>query len=115
MLFLTQENELTWMKRWQALYFYCQDCPWHPKMVVMLDRVQEKYPIIGFFAIDREAFSGLIKRYGITCLPTLLLFFNSQEMGRLIEMLSTSDLIAFVGDIYKMETSILEKNYARRQ
>jgi thiol-disulfide isomerase/thioredoxin len=100
MLYLSQEEELTWKQELQILYFYATWLPYHQKSIVMLDWAQQKYPLIAFFAIDVDFFKGFVKRYGILTAPTILIFRQGREVKRLTDQLiPTSDFIAVLDDI----------------
>jgi thiol-disulfide isomerase/thioredoxin len=99
MLCLSQENELTAKHLFQALYFYSAWEPFHRKTLIMLEKIEEKYPIIDFFSIDVDVFKGLIKRFNIMTVPTVIILNNFKEAARLENTLGTVDFIATFADI----------------
>ena len=99
MLCIGQENEITWKRKFQVLYFYAAWMPFHQKMMIMLEKVEQKFSNIDFFAIDVDYFKGLQKRFNIQSIPTILLFQDLKEVKRLTQRLSTQDFIAVFGDI----------------
>jgi thiol-disulfide isomerase/thioredoxin len=106
MLYLCQEDQLTWHNKFQVLYFYSAHMPFHQKMMIMLDKIENKYPDIAFFAIDTDYFQGLIKRFNIVVLPTVIMFNKNKEVKRLGEILPTSEFVSFFDDIYQSNTKI---------
>lgn len=99
MLCLSQEKELISKQRFQALYFYSAQEPFHRKMLIMLDKIEKKYPQIDIFSIDTNHFKGLIKRFNITSIPTIVVFQNFKALARMENTLDTARFTAVFDDI----------------
>src|SRR5258708_26488393 len=99
MLYLVQENELIWNRKFQILYFYSTWIPFHQKMLFMLDKIQQKFPTIAFFAIDADYFEGLVKRFVVESIPTVVTFHDSKKLQRFTGVPTTTDLILIFDDI----------------
>jgi hypothetical protein len=99
MLCLSQEKELISKRRFQTLYFYSAQEPFHRKTLIMLDKVEKKYPTIDIFSIDTGYFKGLIKRFNITSIPTVAVLENFKVLRKLENTLDTTSFIAVFDDI----------------
>jgi thiol-disulfide isomerase/thioredoxin len=99
MLYLGQDSELIWNRKFQVLYFYSAHIAFHQKMLIMLDKVEQKYRAHAFFAIDIDYFNGLGKRFAIESLPTVIVFKDSKEVKRLVDTSTTSHFVAVFDDI----------------
>lgn len=104
MLFLTQENEFRLSAKVQALYFYASWMPYHKKMLVMISKMEEKYPDIEFIAIDTDHFKGLCKRFSIDSIPTVLIMKDGSEAKRITGMVLTSAFRSAFVDICTSES-----------
>lgn len=101
MLFITHESELVIQPTIQALYFYASWMPYHNKMLVMIDKMREKYKNINFTAIDVDYFKGLCKRFSIESIPTVLVLKNGAEIKRINGIVLTSAFKSAFADICK--------------
>lgn len=101
MLFITHESELVIYPTIQVLYFYASWMPYHNKMLVMIDKMQEKYKNINFIAIDVDYFKGLCKRFSIESIPTVLVLKNGAEIKRINGIVLTSAFKSAFADICK--------------
>lgn len=99
MLFLTQESELNSQAKIQALYFYADWMPYHKKMIIMINKIEEKYKDIAFLAIDVDHFKGLCKRFNIVSIPEVLISKEGQEIKRINGLVMTSAFKSAFADI----------------
>ena len=90
MLFLVQEKDLDINQSLCALYFYASWMPFHKKMMIMIEKMEQKYPIIKFFAINVESFKGLCKRFAISSVPIVLILEAGREAKRINGIVLTS-------------------------
>jgi|SRR5208283_4575888 len=104
MEFLTQEKELTWLRPIQVLYFYSDWMTYHLKMLLMLDKAEQKHKDMAFFAIDVDHFAGLVKRFNIELIPTVILIKDFKEVHRIEGLLPAADFTAVFADICKSES-----------
>ena len=102
MFFITSETDLVLQDKIQSLYFYASWMPYHKKMLVMLGKMEEKYPNIDFIGIDIDFFKTFIKRFKIDSIPTVLLLNNGKEMKRLNGLVLTSAIKSTFADICKI-------------
>jgi hypothetical protein len=86
MLFITHEQELTWIRPKQILHFYSVSDPFCQKNILVLDRIESQFPDTAFFAIDVDYFANLLKRFEIITFPTTIFFENGEERYRLINI-----------------------------
>lgn len=100
MNFITNEKDLI-NYHTQALYFYAPWMVYHKKMLIMIDKMENKYKDIKFFAIDVDTFKVLCKRYNVNSIPTVLLIKNGNEVKRVDGMVMTSAFKAIFADICK--------------
>jgi|SRR5579859_1334949 len=91
MIFISEENELIWKSDIQVIYFYSSWMPFHQKFLLMLDKMEQKYPDIAFFAIDIDYFFPLCKRFDVITIPTVIFFIASKEIKRINKMISTAE------------------------
>ena len=106
MLYLSQENELISKQQFQVLYFYAIWEPFHRKILIMLDKFEKKNPAMNFFSIDADHFRGLIKRFKIFSVPTVLVLREFGEVVRMENIFRTNDFISIFDDIYNLETKL---------
>lgn len=105
MIFLNQEKDLILSKS-QSLYFYASWMSYHKKMLFMIDKMEQKYKNVEFFAIDVDFFKNLCKRFEITSIPTVIIINNGEELKRINGLVLTSafksafaDICDSIGDI----------------
>jgi thioredoxin 1 len=99
MLFITQESEISSPIAIKSLYFYASWMPYHKKMMVMIDKMEQKYKEIEFLAIDVDYFKGLCKRFNIESIPTILIINKGEELKRINGLIMTSALKSAFADI----------------
>lgn len=99
MFFLTQEQELVLNNDLQVLYFYASWMPYHKKMIIMIDKMEQKYKNISFFAIDTDHFKGLCRRFNINTIPVVLIMKNGIELKRISGLILTSAFKSAFADI----------------
>lgn len=101
MIFITQDDELN-SSSLISLYFYSSWMPYHKKMIIMIDKMEQKYKDIKFLAIDVDHFKGLCKRFNIDSIPTVLIMNNGEELKRIEGMVLTSAFKSAFADICKL-------------
>jgi thioredoxin 1 len=99
LIFLTQENELIWDKKYQVLYFYATWMAFNKKYIIMLDNFTDNLPNISLFAIDIDYFKGLCRRFDITNIPTVLIMKNGKEIKRIQGITHSQGFAAIFDDI----------------
>jgi len=104
MFFLTKEEDFRINNQIQSLYFYASWMPYHKKMMIMLDKMEEKNKNIEFIAIDTDHFKVLCKRFNIDSIPTVLLLKNGKELKRITGLVLTSAFRSAFADICNSET-----------
>jgi thiol-disulfide isomerase/thioredoxin len=103
MQFIVREEDLSFQKRLQVLYFYASWMPYHKKMMVMIGKMEEKYPDIDFFAIDVDYFKGLCKRFSVESVPMVLIMKQGTEKKRINGLVMTSAFRSAFADICNPE------------
>jgi hypothetical protein len=99
MLFLVQENELIWKRTFQVLYFYSAEVSFNQKMCLMLNKMETIHHNADFFAIDADYFNGVLRRFNINSLPTVVILKKSKEIKRITNILKTVDFMDIFSDI----------------
>lgn len=99
MFYLTKEQDFK-LEKLQILYFYASWIPFHKRISLMLEKIEEKNPEIEFLAIDIDTFKTFIKRFKLESLPTIIMFKNGKESKRVIGLILTSAFRSIVNKIY---------------
>lgn len=81
--------------------------PYHKKMLIMLNKVKEKYSELEYIAIDTDYYKILCSRFSVTSIPTVLMLHDGKEVGRINGLVLTSAFKSTFSDIYN---SIGENN-----
>ena len=97
MLFITEESDLCF-DGMCALYFYASWMPNHKKMLIMIDKMEQKYSDMKFFAINVDMFASLCRRFLVTSIPTVIIFDN-KEVKRITGVVLTSAFKSAFADI----------------
>lgn len=111
MIFITEESDFSYKGRIQVLYFYARWLPFRRKMHLMLEKTEEKYKDITFFAIDVDYFTGFCKRFQIDTIPIVLFMVDGKEVKRISEVWETQLFMDIFADIYNSESTNTEKNH----
>jgi thioredoxin-like negative regulator of GroEL len=100
MLFLTTEQELTFVNPVQVLYFYRPDMVFHDTVLLRLHKVEREHHLsVRFFAIDVSHFTGLTIRFSIGSIPTILALKKGNEIMRICGIPATEEMMAALADI----------------
>lgn len=99
MLFITDESELNINEGKVSLYFYASWIPFNKKMITMINKMQEKFTDIKYFAIDVDFFKNLCKRFNVTSIPEIIIFNDGKEVKRINGLILTSALKNAFSDI----------------
>jgi len=98
MIFITREEDLDLSFEKNALYFFGRWMPYHKKMLIMLDKMQEKYTDVIFYAIDVDMFKNMCKRFSVDSVPTVLII-NGDKRKRIIGTILINPIRAAFADI----------------
>jgi thioredoxin-like negative regulator of GroEL len=98
MIFITQENEIR-LGKLQCIYFYASWMPFHQKMRLMLDLVEDRHQNVMFIAVDVDDFKSQCKRFEVDTIPTILVLKEGAEIKRLTGMHTTQAFINIFDDI----------------
>lgn len=101
MLFLTSEEELHFNGPIQVLYFFAAWMPYHKKMLIMLDKMEEKYQEAKFFAIDVDYFKKFISRFDVASVPTVIIMKDGKVVKNIEGLVLTSAIKSAFADICK--------------
>ena len=99
MLFITEDEELDYNNKICCLYFYANWMPFHSRMTKMLNKMEEKYKNISFFAIDTDYFKSIVKRFEINSIPELIFLDNGKRLKRTNGLILTSALKSILNSI----------------
>jgi len=97
MIFISEESDLNF-DRMCVLYFYASWVPYNKKMLIMIDKMEQKYSNINFFAINTDNFKQLCKRFSINSVPTVIIF-DKKEVKRITGLVLTSAFKSAFADI----------------
>lgn len=97
MIFISQESDLCF-DTMCVMYFYSPWMPYHKKMLIMLDKMEQKYDNMKFFAVNVDLFKSVCKRFEIDSIPTVLIF-NKKELKRINGLVLTSAFKKAFADI----------------
>lgn len=97
MVFITKETDICFQSAC-ILYFYAPWIPFHKKMIVMLDKMEQKYLKMNFYAINVDLFKQMCVRFSVDSVPTII-FFNKKELKRIHGLVLTSALKSVFSDI----------------
>lgn len=105
MIFLTQDTELDIKNRLSVIYFYA---PWlllHQVVLSTLSEIEDIYKNIKFYGVDVNIFKGLVTRFNITSLPSILIVKDEGKIIKnVIGMQGVSNVRNTIHDIYKTYT-----------
>jgi thioredoxin-like negative regulator of GroEL len=73
--------------------------PYHKKMMIMIDKMENKYKDISFLAVDVDNFKILCKRFNIESIPTVLIMDDGKEIKRINCLVMTSAFKSAFDDI----------------
>ena len=103
MIFISEESDLKFDKMC-ALYFYASWVPYNKKMLIMIDKMEQKYSDVNFFAINVDNFKQLCKRFAINSVPTVVIF-DKKELKRITGLVLTSAFKSAFADICSVSTT----------
>lgn len=103
MIFVTQESDIKIVDSGiQMIYFYDSRVIFHRHMILCME-YWEKEQNNQFLAIDLEYFHNQSKRFGVTILPTFILFKDGREFSRLEGSITDQIFNNTFGDIFISE------------
>jgi thioredoxin 1 len=100
MIFINQELELDLNGEGKIVYFYASWMLYHKKMMIMLNKMEEKYKNLTFYAVDVDAFKGLCVRFSVNSIPEVILFKNGKKVKNINGIVLTSAFRKAFADIY---------------
>jgi len=103
MFFISNEEEIKYNKGYCVIYFFAHWMPYHKKMIIMIEKMNEKYPNNKYFAINTDNFKNQCKRFNIKSIPTVLIFRNGLEIKRITGCVLTSAFTKAFADIFKTQ------------
>ena len=104
MIFVIDEEEVKLNEGFTSLYFYAPWMPYHKKCMIMIEKMEEKFPQLKFLAIDTDQFKGLVTRFDVTSVPTFIVFSDGIEKKRMVGYILTSAFKSVFIDIFKAPT-----------
>ena len=96
MLFLVRESDIIFSYGKIILYFYVSQMPYHPIMMDIIRKLEEKHKDVIFGAIDADYFTGLCRRFEVKSVPTLVIL----NEGKVIERIIGVPKLSQFADIY---------------
>ena len=99
MLFATSESEILLDTSLQGIYFYASWVPYHKKMHLMINKMEDKFKNIKFIAVDVDYFINQRIRFKVNSIPTIILLKNGEEIKRINGLILTSAFRAILTDI----------------
>ena len=98
MLFITKESDININCDLCCIYFYTLWVPYHKKMMIMINKVEQKHKI-KFYAVDADSFITQCKRFNISSVPTVIIIKDGREIKRINGMVLTSAFKSAFADI----------------
>jgi len=98
MNFILHEEDIK-LDHLHVLYFYASWMPYHKKMMIMIDKIEQKYRNITFSAIDVDFFKNSCKRFAVVSVPSTVVFLDGKEIKRITGMVLTSAFKSIFADI----------------
>ena len=102
MIFLLDEHEFPNNYKNVVFYFYASWMPFHKKMLTMIDKMENKYNNLTFYAIDVDNLKKITKRFNIDSVPTVLIIIDGKEEKRINGLIMTSAFKSVFVDIYNL-------------
>jgi thioredoxin 1 len=114
MKFITHEDDVN-LDGLHVLYFYASWMPYHKKMMIMIDKIEQKYDNIMFSAVDVDFFKNLCKRFTVASIPSIIVFHDGKEVKRITGMVLTSAFRSVFADICEDigVSNVKEKNFKK--
>lgn len=110
MNFVSSEKEISINNGLCVLYFYTPWLIYHKKMLIMFNKVEDKYKDIVYLAVDASYFKKTLSIYNVVSVPTVIVFNKGKEIDRFNGICLTSAFRAFFDDIYKKVKKLGDKN-----
>lgn len=99
MIFLCDEKDFQ-LQGDQVIYFYASWMPFYTRMLNILDKMEEKYKTVNFYAIDVDNFKNLCIRFSIESVPQMLLFKQGKRKKDIKGIVLMSAVKHVFSDIY---------------
>ncbi len=90
MIFILNEEELSFNDNKYVLYFYTDELNIHKKCIFNLLKIQKEYNI-QIYCIDINKITSCERRYKLTLLPTIILFKDFYEIKRFNHILKYNE------------------------
>jgi len=94
-----------------AVYFFSKWMPFHKKMLLMIEKVEEKFNI-KFLAVDVDDFKSAVKRLDIDSVPTVVVFKDNIEVKRIKGLVLTS---AFKNTFMEIKNGKSKESFSNRK
>jgi thioredoxin-like negative regulator of GroEL len=99
MIYVLEESEIDTCAD-ACLYFYATWLLFHKKMTVLIDKMEDLYPNVKFYAIDIDHMMSLKKAFDIRELPTLVLIQNGAHIKNIVGVPLVAGLRSNFNSIY---------------
>lgn len=73
MIFIIQDSDLKTKKGLSVLYFYQPWLIFHQGIMESITKAELEFPDVKFYGIDIKQFKGMISRFNLSSLPTILI------------------------------------------
>ena len=94
MIYIIDEKEVKLNHGITSIYFYASWMPFHKKQLLMIEKIEEKFPNITFFGVDVDKFKGLVARFEIKSVPTFIIYSEGRLKKQLNGYLLTSAFVS---------------------
>jgi thioredoxin 1 len=88
MLEIASEQELV-LDGFCVVKFFSKDCAPCKRLVPILQKMEREFPEAKFLSVDIDEFINLTKKYKIMTLPTIVMFKDNVEVGRITNSINT--------------------------
>lgn len=97
MLYISKQEDINLKKEGLSIcYFYSPSSPYHPVFCRKIEKLEEKYPRITFYAIDAEQFPHLLTKYNLHFMPSMRFLYDGVKRLKLDKW---HDICLFEGEI----------------
>jgi thioredoxin 1 len=80
--------------------FHKKLCPHCKILMKVIAKVEAKVPGVTFIAIDSEEEPGLMERYGVERVPTLVCMKNGHGVAKKAGVMNPKEMLSFIGSSY---------------
>ena len=93
-----------------CLYFYTNWMTFHSKTRRVLEKLEGKYPLIKFIAIDADIHKKMCTRYSVSVVPTIIVLDEVSKISTIEGVVMASAIQSFFSNLEKVKNVRKEKS-----